>query len=324
MVSLFAASRNQGAVFLGWSGDCPDTGNSTTLDMSAARSCTATFDEVRAEVALTLQGTPTPALAGDTFVVDATVNNSGPDVADNVTTLLTPPVGTTVATAQLPPSCTHVLPVNLVECSLGSVAAGSSGVVSVPFDVDPFTRGQIVTDANASSITWDPVLADNSFSLTTTVIVSADLSLIKTASPVSVPRGTLQVYRLEVTNSGPSASGAATVIDTLPGFVSWRVNPTDPAPNLAMGPLAPGLSSVATLLTDIDPAAPIGQSLVNVADVAGADPDPNATNNSDGVTSTVVGPRISGSTTLELVADASTPIIGGSQLVGFHWHPALD
>ncbi len=63
-VTLTAQSSVEGAVFSGWSGDCQGTSPSVTVDMSAARSCTATFAQTSLSVGISGRGTVTSNSGG--------------------------------------------------------------------------------------------------------------------------------------------------------------------------------------------------------------------------------------------------------------------
>lgn len=328
VVTLYALARNRGAIFQGWSGDCSGTSTSTTVTMDADHGCTATFDEIRAEVSVTLGTAPEPATAGASFTATATVSNTGPDPALNVDLTFFPPTGTTVDLLQLPAGCAPQAS-GVILCHLGTLAPSASSAPAIVLDVDPFALGSVSTDASVATTTFESNTADNSASARSTLIVRADLSLVKSASPEPVEAGSVLVYRLEVTNAGPSASVGGVLTDSLPGFVTLRSVPGLTTPTYALGPLAPGRTMVGTVLVDVDAAATDGQILTNVASVAGFDPDPVASNDSSMVDSTVsvptgnlVVPGPLGPFTL--VADTSTGAPEGGTFSYFDFRPALD
>lgn len=113
---------------------------------------------------------------------------------------------------------------------------------------------------------------------------SADLSLLKTASPNPGQVGANLSYRLLVTNSGPAPATNVTVMDTLPAsgitFVSATVTQgacagTGPV-NCGLGTLASGASATITIV--VTPTA--SGTIANSATVNATETDPNTANNS--------------------------------------------
>src|SRR6185295_17427033 len=123
-------------------------------------------------------------------------------------------------------------------------------------------------------------------------ILSADLSLQKLDGPDPVSAGASLVYTLTVSNAGPDAAALVSVSDTLPpgtGFVSasgdgWLCGN------------AQGTVTCTQALLDLGDAAPItitvvapstGGTIENTASVSSSTGDPETSNNSSTVTTTV-------------------------------------
>src|SRR5262249_43159710 len=75
--------------------------------------------------------------------------------------------------------------------------------------------------ANATNIV--PSLATNTASATVVVANanSADVAIVKTATPNPVTQGTPLTYSLAVTNNGPASATNVTTTDTLPSSVTY-------------------------------------------------------------------------------------------------------
>lgn len=125
---------------------------------------------------------------------------------------------------------------------------------------------------------------------------ATDLSAKLTASPNPVILGSNLTYTIVVTNHGPSAATTVTVTDTLPGaatFVSAQASQgslpvTNGAGLLTWNAGALAKDAFATITIVVRPTA--AGSVTNSAFVAGAQNDPNASNNIVAAVTTVVVP----------------------------------
>ena len=160
-VTLTAAA-NANSTFTGWSGSgCSGTGDCVvTLDQ--ARSVTATFASADADLGVIHAPAAQPIVAS-TFTYLIQVANDGPATASNVTLVveLSPNV-VFLATAAGQGACSHTG--GTVTCSVGALASGVSWDVTV--DVIPIAAGTITNVASVSASEQDPVLSNNSSSLT--------------------------------------------------------------------------------------------------------------------------------------------------------------
>ena len=79
------------------------------------------------------------------------------------------------------------------------------------------TAGTYTNTATVSAATADPVPGNNSGSQDTTIVPSADLSIVKTDSADPVNPDTSFDYTIVVTNNGPSDADNLQVTDSIPG-----------------------------------------------------------------------------------------------------------
>lgn len=132
----------------------------------------------------------------------------------------------------------------------------------------------------------------------------ADVAIEKVADVSAVSPGDPVTYTLTASNAGPGDATGVTVTDTLPAGVTYVSNDcgasfVDPTVTWNVGALANGASAICNVSVTVDGDA--AGSLVNAAAVVADNSDPNATNNSDEATISVLG----GPGTLEI------PTVGG-------------
>ena len=123
-----------------------------------------------------------PVSPGEVFDYTMTVTNTGPSDAANLQVTDTIPqsgfflITGIVASAG---TCSHV--VNDVTCTLATLPAGGTWVITVSLFLDPFTPGGLDTDtALVTSTTTDPVPGNDSDSESTIVLPAADMIVTKT------------------------------------------------------------------------------------------------------------------------------------------------
>ena len=168
----------------------------------------------------------------------------------------------------------------------------------------------------------DPVPGNNSATDTDTVVVSSDLSVMKSDGVTSATPGGSVTYTITVTNAGPSNAIGAPVTDTLPASLAdatWTcaaVLPNSCAATNGSGSISTTVDLVSsgsatfTLTATIDPAAT--GTLVNTVSVAASvgttDPDPadNSATDTDTLTPTA---DVSVAKTL-----LTSPVVAGSPL----------
>lgn len=158
---------------------------------------------------------------------------------------------------------------------------------------------------NSADITYSYTPIEGGIPLTNTVtsnvvavsvVVEADISVIKTASPTSVNPGGVLTYSLTVLNSGPSTAVNVRLTDMIPpqltgtefstnggvSFMPWLGS-------LVIGNMAAGESRIILIRGMVSPNAT--GNIVNTATVFSDTPDPNPDNNTSTVIVGILTPR---------------------------------
>ena len=225
---------------------------------------------------------PTAGLAA-TWTV--TVTNRGPSVARSVSVTDTPPfplsaLTTTVGTCD---AGTGV-------CDLGDLpplaVVTITGTGTIPAD---WAAPDMTNAAQVTSTTADANDTNNSFSLTSPVATSADLSITKTASDPTAISGTALDYTITVANAGPSDALTPLVSDTLPSafvpsgtsFTGTGYSCTITGADLVCG-LTTNLGVGGSVVIAVPGSVTAGNtaSFTNTASVTSATHDPTAADNS--------------------------------------------
>jgi uncharacterized repeat protein (TIGR01451 family)/fimbrial isopeptide formation D2 family protein len=256
-----------------------------------------------ADVELVKTSVGGPFTAGQTITWNLVATNHGPSVAVApfvVTDTLPATVDwSSVATAGTGWSCAAVTSGGVLVCTWSTstlVVGGSTDALTVSATVLPSTVGNVDNTATVAHSTPDPNLVNNTDATSDTVLVRADVELVKTAVGAPFTAGETIAWNIDLTNHGPSVAVAPfTVTDTLPASVDWTsvaVSGTGwtcdavtsggslvchwSTATLAVGGSAPTLSISATILP-----ATLG-NVSNTATVTHPSPDPVPANNTDG------------------------------------------
>jgi uncharacterized repeat protein (TIGR01451 family) len=96
---------------------------------------------------------------------------------------------------------------------------GDSATVAI--DASATAEGLLSNLSNVRSEAVDPLLANNTITLTNTSSPVVDLALTILDAPHPVPMASNLVYSLMVTNRGPSTAANVVLTDTLPGTVNF-------------------------------------------------------------------------------------------------------
>jgi large repetitive protein len=254
---------------------------------------------------------PTTATAGTNVTYTVTASNLGPSAAANVTVTDNAPASTTfVSVTQTSGPTFNCTGVN---CTIATFAAGATATFDYVFAVSSAATGTINNTATIASTTPDPVPGNNSASASTTVLQSADLSILK-SGPAAITAGQNITYTVAASNAGPSSASNVTITDVLPAnttFVSATqtsgpaFNCTTPSAGAAgtitctIATFAAGATASFNFVVQIAPAAT--GIISNTASISSTTADPTPGNAASG-SAAVIDP---GPTDVSIVKTAS-------------------
>ena len=264
---------------------------------------------------------PDPVLVGSALTVTVTVENLGPNPAAGVTVVATLPAGVTfVSVGGQDWSCGET--VGVVTCDRGpELGVGPAPDIAIELEA-PAETGTITHHAAVSHDGADPAPGnDEHFEDTTVAAATADLALTKSDSADPVDAGAAFTYTIDITNAGPVAAGALTLVDTMPpeaailsvSGLAWDCLSTADGFTCDR-PAGLGVGSTTTVTVEV--AAPATDNeivLSNTASVTSTTPDPATGDNTDTETTTVSG-VMEGAELSVLLTDAPDPVILGFPL----------
>ena len=198
---------------------------------------------------------PATATAGEAVVYRIVVTNGGPATATAVSLVDALPDGVIFSAA----SSTQGLCDGGVSCLLGDMGVGMTATVVVTGLVSSgvVSGTSLVNDAFVQSANLDSDPSNNSSTYTTTVQASALLRIAKSVTPSAAVPGATIVYRIVVTNGGPSLAHEVTVSDAVPAAIE------EPLVSSSQG----GCTGLVCRLGDIAPGA--SATILIVGTVAG-------------------------------------------------------
>jgi uncharacterized repeat protein (TIGR01451 family) len=244
--------------------------------------------------------------AGDDITYTITVLSDGPDAAANVKLSDAIPANTTLVSFTAPAGFTVAAPpaggTGTITATAASLADGARAVFTLVVRVAPDTPDEstIRDTATVTATTADPSSADQSDTVTTTVIAApavADLAVAIAAAPYHVAVGDEVTYTVTVTNNGPNPATGVILTDTLDSgatFVSATggVTPSNGVLTFDIGTLKSGANAIVSVV--LVPRAP--GRLTNMAEAKANEADAVATDNSDSLDTDVA--RIATKTTV--------------------------
>jgi uncharacterized repeat protein (TIGR01451 family)/fimbrial isopeptide formation D2 family protein len=276
--------------------------------------------------------TPTDPQEADLFV-SKTVNDSTPNVGDNVTFTVTlenlgPNTAQNVAVNDLLPAglgyVSHAASVGTYVpgtgiWTVGSAAAGSTSTLTVVATVLAPASGPALPQTNAAtatSTTPDPNPGNNTDDKTVTPL-QADLAVFKVVSDSAPNVGDTIVFGIAVANYGPNTATNVVVNDLLPAGVTYVSHTIEDAPGgstyvpgtgvWTIGTVTTGDFPILQIVATVDaPSSGIPPAVTNTATVSGREYDPDPSNNTDTATET---PQYADLAVDKVVSDA-TPNVG--------------
>jgi uncharacterized repeat protein (TIGR01451 family) len=283
------------------------TDPNTTNNAATAADVVATGTE--ADLVTMNSPAPTSVAAGSNVTYTQTVTNDGPAPATGVTFTQSTPPNTTFQSITPPAgwTCGTVPAIGgtgTITCTDGSnLAVGTANTATFTLVLQVISgtpSGTNITETDSATATnIVPNLTTNSASATVVVANanSADMAIVKTATPNPVTEGTPLTYTLTVTNNGPASATNVTVMDSLPSVVTYLSSAVTPA---SQGSCSEAGGTVTCLLGTMANAATATISILtipgtpgvvsNTATVSADQTDPVATNNTSTQTETITAP----------------------------------
>lgn len=177
-----------------------------------------------ADLSITKSDATDPVYAGTEIVYRLIARNAGQSRASAVVVTDELPTGVTFisATVITPNTCSYSTQV--VTCNIQQIVVNEQVEITIRVQA-PVTPGQISNKVTIRSAVSDPAPDNNTAVEKTIVLASADLALVKSATPNPVRAGDPLQVLLEVTNAGPSVAAAVVVTDTLSAgvnFANWQ------------------------------------------------------------------------------------------------------
>ena len=253
----------------------PDPDNNSVIIITPVRAT--------ADLAIRKTASPSPVSPGEPLTYDISVNNLGPDAAENV-------LITDAAILNELENPLYSTDGGLTwskwsgSFSVGTLQPGSDFSALQIRGAVPEGRTAVLNTAAVSSTTSDPDSGNNTVSITIPVIPSADLSITKEAAPSPAIPGETLTYTITLENHGPGNARNITLIDTVPAQLmnavfsvnqgqTWQ---TWQSPYQAEN-LAAGDSIVVLIRGTLNKT--VSGAIINTAAVPSSTPDPDPTNN---------------------------------------------
>ena len=272
----------------------PATADDTTLstDFSVTTSGTDTDDGnddetvqttvvVEADLAVTKSDSQDPVNQNAAYSYTVTVTNNGP--SQSPTSFLEDALSAEATLLSWVPlaACS---PDGNLYCTIPSLAPGEDFAITLNAEAGPGPA--TITNTATLSSSFDSTPGNDQAVETTEIQANADLSLTKTDSADPADIDQPLTYTLAVTNNGPAGATGVTLIDTLPPE-TFFLSAAPPGANCVevsrvvtcnLGAIASGATRQVTIQVLIN--GEPGATITNNAQVSGAEPDPNMSNNS--------------------------------------------
>lgn len=265
---------------------------STTLDPNLSNNSATTTTTVSplADLSIVKTANPSPVHAGAQLIYTLVITNNGPSTATNI--IVTDNVPACFSTPEYSTNAGLTWNPWTSSVNIGSLASGLSSTVLLRGTVCTNGASSITNTATVSSDTDDPNLSNNTSTTTTNITPVSDLAITKQANPEPVAVGSQLTYTLVITNNGPSTANGIVLTDNIPNTVT---NPqysldngttwTNWTGTLNLNPLNNGASEKVLIRGTVSNTA-IG-IITNTASVTSNSFDPNLSNNSATVISTI-------------------------------------
>ena len=240
-----------------------------------------------ADMSITKDDAIDPVIAGEEIVYTLQYENLGPSDATNVQVVDALPLDVVFVSAVADNgSCSETA--GLVTCDLGTISAGAGiGEIAIVVEVPADAAAGTVTNTVMISTDADDTEPDNDTAIEeTTIETSADLSIMKSATPTTVDAGGNVAYTVTYSNAGPSAAVDVVVSDILPPLLTF-VSATPSSGTCIesagtvtcnVGDVSPGSGGTVVIVATV-PTGATGGVIANSASVSSTTTDPTPADN---------------------------------------------
>jgi uncharacterized repeat protein (TIGR01451 family) len=281
-----------------------------------------------ADLGVTKADAPDPVAPNGILTYTVDITNNGPGVPAAVQLNDAVPANTTFLDGTPDPDYTCVTPppggTGTITCTRNTpMPAGLTETLTFRVTVDPGATGVISNTVTVSATdNNDAVPGNDSATVTTTIVTTADLSATKTDAPDPVPAGGTITYTATITNAGPDSAENVVVLDVLDPNTTFNAasvaDPdytcTTPAPGTTgtitctrNTPMPSGAVDTFTLIVDV--LATATGTVTNTIS-AQSSSDSNPANDSDAEPTAIVAQADLGVTK----TDAPDPVTAGSNI----------
>ncbi|WP_343338681.1 hypothetical protein TPELB_08870 [Terrisporobacter petrolearius] len=268
---------------------------------------------------------PSSAIVGDNIKYTLTITNTGVIQADTAIVVDSAPNGTDINLGSLNVINATGPVINnstasILDIDIGPLLPNQTVTIEYTVSTNLSTPSPVLNTANVNFsfevVPGGPTITDSSVSNEiSTILLSADISVVKSALPDPVVAGELLTYTMVVTNAGPSDALDVTLTDNIPVCLlnpEYSVNGGAFAPwplvGINLGTMTPGQVINVQIRGTVDPSC-VG-SINNTATVSSPTPDPDPTNNTSTVTT-----EIETSADISVVKSAlPDPVVAGELL----------
>jgi uncharacterized repeat protein (TIGR01451 family) len=281
------------------------TVSSAVTDPNTANNSATAADVVatgaQADLVATNSASPTSVAAGSNVTYTQSVQNLGPAPATSATFTQNTPPNTNFQSITPPAGwiCGTVPAVGgtgTITCTDSSILGpNATAGFTLVLQVNTGTpSGTFITETDSASAANKVAAATASATVIVANANSADVAIVKTATPNPVTEGTPLTYTLTVSNNGPASATNVTVTDSLPSVVTYLSSTTTQGScSEAGGTVTCLLATMANAQTATISILTIPQQpgvVSNTATVTADQTDPNPANNSSTQTETITAP----------------------------------
>jgi uncharacterized repeat protein (TIGR01451 family) len=252
---------------------------------------------------------PDPVVKGTTLSYQILINNTGDEIAYNVTVIENYSSSVVFNGSQPAPTSGNN------TWNVGNILNGSFTTINITVNVSPsVANGSIITnnyDVTFANLTGTNETVTNS--TTTTVQGTASIVTVKTDVPDPVVRGQLLNYSILVNNTGDEIAYNVTLVDTYPpnvSFVSASPSPAFGNDTFSLGNFSPNQSILVNITVLVGPTVLNGTVLLNLANVTFTNVSGANASSSDAESTIVIGfPEV-----FTNKSDTPDPVVNGSTL----------